>query len=364
LLSGDGYVGLIGRQLTTSNGTWLNSPTFTYKWQRSNGSAGPWSDIASATSSTYTPVAADGGKFVRSQVTGTNVETSVAAVSTSHPILSPGLPLISEPMFKGFTPLTDFYGEFIIEDPPGDVSGETMPSPVVFVTDAPVGLVDWSAFSVSTGTDRTSTGGAIRVSESWCIDNTHTEPQPGDTIEFVIDGVSVTRTVVGGSTSFHLGSDLCAFKLSSPITTGEVARLSDDVSQFAGVDVLALEMDRHLSRQTIDAGADNTDAEITYSSPTADIIESGDSGKPMISLVGMQPIYLGSFHTASLITNPTHFLADLAAIVGQSGERLRIVTLLDSIPDTAIIDAVTQNAWTAAWSDPSAQVKPTTFREL
>lgn len=56
-----------GSVLTTSNGSWSATGTFTYKWQRSTDAAS-WSDISGATASTYTLVSADAGNFIRSVV--------------------------------------------------------------------------------------------------------------------------------------------------------------------------------------------------------------------------------------------------------------------------------------------------------
>jgi hypothetical protein len=90
--------------LTTSSGTWLNTPSITYQWQRSADGV-LWNNIASATSSTYVIAVGDVGFYIRSQVFGskaisgtTYVYTSpspatiivpaLSAISTSAPIVS------------------------------------------------------------------------------------------------------------------------------------------------------------------------------------------------------------------------------------------------------------------------------------
>lgn len=89
--------------LTTTDGTWLKSPTITYQWQRSlDGML--WNNIASATNSTYTVTLTDVGFYIRSQVFGsrtvsttykytapslaTVVVPALIAVSTSAPVIS------------------------------------------------------------------------------------------------------------------------------------------------------------------------------------------------------------------------------------------------------------------------------------
>ena len=73
----------VGQVLTSTSGTWgLDSPfsggtngtvTYAYQWTRSNDAGGSGeADISGATSSTYTLVSADSGKFVRCRVRATN----------------------------------------------------------------------------------------------------------------------------------------------------------------------------------------------------------------------------------------------------------------------------------------------------
>ena len=74
-----------GQTLSCSEGTWTGdpTPTFTYQWQRSDHGADDYSPIASATSATYTLVAADIGKDIICTVTGSNTEGDVDANSNA-----------------------------------------------------------------------------------------------------------------------------------------------------------------------------------------------------------------------------------------------------------------------------------------
>jgi hypothetical protein len=74
-----------GSTLTASNGSWSGTPTitFAYQWQSGTSAAGPWSNIAAASASTYTAVSGDIGKWIRVQVTGTSPYGSSSVFSAS-----------------------------------------------------------------------------------------------------------------------------------------------------------------------------------------------------------------------------------------------------------------------------------------
>ena len=69
----------VGQTLSTTNGTWTNSPTgFTYQWQACSPGC---SNISAATGQTYMPVAGDVGKTIQAVVTATNNNGSTPATS-------------------------------------------------------------------------------------------------------------------------------------------------------------------------------------------------------------------------------------------------------------------------------------------
>ncbi|MBI2815785.1 MAG: putative Ig domain-containing protein [Acidobacteria bacterium] len=73
-----------GQTLTTSNGTWTNSPTsFAYSWLRCDGAGANCTTITGATASTYILVAADVGSTIRSSVRATNSNGSNTANSSA-----------------------------------------------------------------------------------------------------------------------------------------------------------------------------------------------------------------------------------------------------------------------------------------
>jgi hypothetical protein len=93
----------VGSQLTAVRGSTtgtINSTT--YQWRRADTSGGTYSDIASATNSTYTPVSGDGGKFIQVIITVTNTggsssSTSPATgqVSSTVTLTTPAAPTVS-----------------------------------------------------------------------------------------------------------------------------------------------------------------------------------------------------------------------------------------------------------------------------
>jgi hypothetical protein len=82
-----------GQTLTAGAGTWSNTPTFTYQWLSCSGAT--CTAIAGATSTTYVPVAADVGKTIEVQVTGTNTFGTAAASSAQTAAVVPPVPTLT-----------------------------------------------------------------------------------------------------------------------------------------------------------------------------------------------------------------------------------------------------------------------------
>jgi hypothetical protein len=76
----------VGQTLSTTSGSWDNSPTgYTYQWRRCDSAGSSCSTISGATSSTYALVLADAGSTIRVAVTATNPYGSTAATSARYP---------------------------------------------------------------------------------------------------------------------------------------------------------------------------------------------------------------------------------------------------------------------------------------
>ena len=80
--SGNTYVGDV---ITTTDGTWTGSPTFTYQWY----TVSTGDPIVGATSTTYTLLEADAAKEINCQVTGTNAAGS--SIGSSNSIITTAL---------------------------------------------------------------------------------------------------------------------------------------------------------------------------------------------------------------------------------------------------------------------------------
>lgn len=89
-----------GRTLTTSDGSWSNSPSsYAYQWRRCDPAGASCQDIAAATAQSYVLVQADVGSTLRAQVSasngngsGTASSAQTAVVGVQQPPTAPGAP--------------------------------------------------------------------------------------------------------------------------------------------------------------------------------------------------------------------------------------------------------------------------------
>jgi hypothetical protein len=92
-----------GQTLTTSNGSWTNTPTsYVYQWQDCDTTGANCTNISGATSSTYTLAATDVGRTIRSSVTATNAGGSTLASSAATSVVVAAAPVNSAvPVISG-----------------------------------------------------------------------------------------------------------------------------------------------------------------------------------------------------------------------------------------------------------------------
>jgi hypothetical protein len=73
----------VGTSISASTGTWSTSGTYTYQWQSSSDNS-TWTDIASATSGSYTLTSSEASKYVRVQVINTSSAGAGIAYSVAR----------------------------------------------------------------------------------------------------------------------------------------------------------------------------------------------------------------------------------------------------------------------------------------
>ena len=95
-----------GGRLAADVGIWSGLPNaYTYAWQRCNGAGADCSDIAGATSATYTPAEADVGATLRVRVVATNANgTSAPATSGASAVVTIAAPVSQAPPAISGTP--------------------------------------------------------------------------------------------------------------------------------------------------------------------------------------------------------------------------------------------------------------------
>ncbi len=323
------------------------TPVVTYQWQRANNASGSGAaNIAlNGTSASYTPVAADIGKFNRRLATATNADGSATSnsswIETFESVALPSAEIIE----GEFDSLTAFDGLFIIDDHTvSDSISQAMPDPVAWESDSPQSAVDFSFHAVAAGSGRTNTSGATAISASFCVVAKHAAPTVS--VEFnTLAGVKTTRSI---DTYWDIIGDLRVIKLSSTLPAGVMrAKFFRNSSQMAGRQCLAIECNRHLSRHTVSESLSNSVATILLEAETVDVIEGGDSGHAVFLLVGGVPVLvIGGFSAAtpgngtSSGVNVAMFFAEIQAILAASGESLTLVNLTSGTPSGAILSAI------------------------
>jgi len=141
-----------GQVLTTTTGTWSNSPSYSYQWSRSASSGGSYSNISGATSSTYTLVAADVGQYLKSTVTATNGSGSASATSSATTQIAK-----ATPTFSAWSNVTKTFGDANYTVTAPSVTGSLAGSFGYVSNNAAVISVSGTTFTVAGGGSATIT---------------------------------------------------------------------------------------------------------------------------------------------------------------------------------------------------------------
>lgn len=142
-----------GQVLTTTTGTWSNSPSsYAYLWSRAATSGGSYTNISGATSSTYTLVAADVGQYLKSTVTATNGSGSASSTSSATAQIAK-----ATPTFSSWTNVAKTFGDANYTVTAPTVTGSLAGSFTYSSSDSAVISISGSTFTVAGGGSATIT---------------------------------------------------------------------------------------------------------------------------------------------------------------------------------------------------------------
>ena len=210
--------------------------------------------------------------------------------------------------------------------------GEAVPDPLTWNTTAPVGNYDYSCIAIGMdGTNpntlasqtRFSGRGAVKISDHWALVADHAQGLGAWWQDS--DGNEYNRT--WDSVANIDGGDLSIAHFATALPEIPNAVVCSDVSQLAGQYALALEMDRHLNRVLLASDLDNADASVTWTATTADVLEGGDSGKPVFVPFGGRIVCLGAIFTTTGAPNVSKYITDINAELAGDSEALTVATL-------------------------------------
>ena len=192
----------VGSTLSCTTGTWTNSPTYTYQWQRGG------ANISGATSSTYVTVSADGGTSVGCLVTATNASGSASQASNTLAIAG------------GVTSVWSAAD--------AAANGMTLSNGGLTVT--PSGAASWQSIRSSTS----KTSGAVYVEFANSVAN-------GNSLVFGLASSSFVITSFLGSSAYSAG--MAANGAGTLVSAGFTLNYTMPVQSLNSTDVWAIAVD-------------------------------------------------------------------------------------------------------------------------
>ena len=142
-----------GETLTSTYGTWTNTPTsYSYQWSQASTSGGSYANISGATSSTYNLVTADVGKYLKSTVTATNAGGSASSTSTATAQIAK-----ATPTFSTWDDVTKTFGNDTYTVTSPTVTGSIAGSFTYSSSNSSVISISGSTFTVAGGGSETIT---------------------------------------------------------------------------------------------------------------------------------------------------------------------------------------------------------------
>jgi hypothetical protein len=331
--------------------------TLTKNWYHADDDIGT-NSVLVGTGDNYVVQDSDAGKYLRCVVTATNGAFTGDATADwqgsfwTELSTIPGVLQVHDPTtvasgsnVSAVQDLDALRGLYVFTDHTIlDDNNQDMPDPPVWDESGAQADIDFGFMAVSASVGEFTRCNAkcpTLISPSFAVGAAHYQWQ-GDQCEFMQpDGTIVTRscTRVLNETIWFPGNefdDLVVYKLNSPVTTVAPAAILSDISDLEGEMALDIELDRHLTGYIVtDEGASDTlgDAPSVYLLPvSADVVDPGDSGTPVFTVISGVNVLLGCVNGAYLlgenVPNLSFFLPELATIVATGGESLTVVTLV------------------------------------
>ena len=334
------FGGFVGRTQQINTGSWTNSPTsYTYQWGRANDAIGTGAtSITGATLSTYNFTEADQGKYVYCNVVARNADGDSLSTRSNYRFCYTRVELPSATtLAESFDDLGEYDGKFIINESLSDSVVEVVPDPTTWKDEEPQNTKYYGWFSVAVDTSgvvRGSGSGCTKLSENWGVVAKHV-PGTGDGYYFLDD--DETEHAVGYDSFVQIGDstnpgcDMWLIHFDSPILDSDVPPIALPTAAMynalAGRQALSIEMDRHMSLRLLSENTDE-DSDTSWTNVNSDILEPGDSGKPVFLYVEGTPVLVATAHHTSVSgPNPAHWLREIQDVLASTGDSLTLVSL-------------------------------------
>lgn len=355
-------VNIPGNAQSSDHGTWSNTPTsYTYQWRVSDDASDTnGADIGAATSQSYTILTAHGGRYLRCRTSGVNSEGTGTAAYSNYVHILAAVTVPSTTVFGQLADVTPYVGQYVYTD---HTFTHPVPFPMVRDMNSPTTNLDlaFSAVCQNRGGVR-YTYNAQLISPSIALVALHVTG-PNSVFNISVtgwtwmqpDGTEIARTCTFtlNSDCWLLGTDLLVVKLNAPITTITPVPILANSSQVANATGLIGHTSQQLNSHVIDGVTDNNQTLSQWST------NATTSGRAPFVLVGGRPVLFGSaVWTTAYAPNPSHWLAELAAIAGSVGEQPRLARIgaspMSSGPILPLLQASSAASIASPLQDPDA----------
>lgn len=323
-----------GYTLTGFHGTWDEAVvSYAYKWQSADDNTGTnLADISGATSSTYVVSSALQGKYVRFAEAATNEPGDTSSYVASAwvqvlTIVARPAATVKQPTFDS---LAGYSGDFLFNEATSDASGAATPNPVTWNTST-AAAGTFSAISICAdggSEDRSNLPCYVLLSPKFAIGG-HVDAQ-GAIVWMNAAGTEISRTA---TKTYQLTPyALAIIELNATIDDIDPLPIMTAASVVVGQTAMGLEADRHLNLGTI---YNVVGGYVGWTALSGDVIESGDSCKPLLISIDGDLVNLGQWVTASgsdaTAENPSFFIDEICAILATQSEAPTLYTI-PSIP--------------------------------